>query len=271
MRPNETRKHGTHRQTPEPMSNLAKTRILFIFISISVITMGRLIDPQNGIFWGILAALCIIFCLYFLSDYHNARFFPGQKLEGSDPWGLIHTTAQLSQKAKILSPQIFVIPHKSFQTLAFGRSPSSGKIFFTESLLEKLNEQDIRAVLSYHIAGIKKHNTLIYNIASCLSGILSSTIFLQPLAWLILKLCTPPSNYFQTDKLASSYLKEPKDLATTLWKINSYMQAHPSEFNWWLSPLFIVNPLTKNNWFRYLNLQPSVEKRIEKLMGKFPI
>ena len=253
------------------MTNLNKTRLLFTFISLGIMTIGFQLGGQSGLVWGALLSLSIILCLYFLSDYHSSRFFPGQKLEGQDPWGLIKINNELSQKAQIPTPQIFVVPHHSLQTLATGRTTSFGKIFFTEPLLEKLNQQDLRAILSYHIAGIRRQNTLIYNIASCLSALLSSTIFLKPLAWLTLKLCAPSSSYFQTDKLASSYLNTPKDLATTLWKLEAYIQAQPSNFNWWLNPLFIVSPLTGNNWSRYLRVQPDVEERIEKLMGRFPI
>ena len=253
------------------MSSWTKTRLLFLSILLIFSLIGFQIGQGSGLFWGGVIALCIISSLYFLSDYHSSNFFPGNKLEGSDPWGLIQITTLLSQKAKIPPPQIFVVPHKSLQAMSTGRSASRGKIFLTELLLEKLNQRDLKAVLSYHIANIKKQNTLAYNIASCLSAILSSTIFLRPLAWLIFRFCVPPHSYFQTDKLASSYLREPKDLANTLWKLNSYTQTHPSKFYWWLNPLFTVSPLTEKSGSRYFTIQPCVEERIKKLTGRFPI
>ena len=253
------------------MSGSTKTWLLLLTLSAFFLVVGFLAGQQNGLFWGFIVSLGVNLWVYFWGDQRSAKLFPGQKLEGSDPWGVLHTTAQLSEKAYIPTPKVFVVNHSAPQSMALGRNSSRGKIFLTQGLLEKLDKKNLQSVLAYHIAGIKRHNTFVHNAASCLSSVLASTILLSPLGWFILKLCAWPNSYFQADKLAASYLENPKDLATALWKLNSYSQARPLKIGWWLSPLFIVNPLTRKDWSRYFIFQPNVEKRIEKLTGNFPI
>ena len=253
------------------MGNLAKTKLLFLLLSVLILVTSFLIGQIHGLFFGTLIALCINLLIYFLSDSYSAKLFPGQIIEGSDPWQILRITSKLSKKAHIPTPQVFIVPHNCPQSMAIGRHPSCGKIFLTQGLLEKLDEKGLESVIAYHVAGIKQQNTLIHNVAGCFSAALSSTIFLTPLAWLVMKFCSWPNNYFQTDQLAASYLKESKNLATTLWYLNSYSQTQPIKVPWWFSPLFIVSPLTQGERYCYISFQPSVEKRIEKLMGYFPI
>ena len=253
------------------MSNLTKTWLLLTTLSVVSLVVGFWLGKQDGLLWGLSISLSINLLIHFWGDQRSASLFPGQKLEGCDPWGALRSAKRLSKKAHIPTPRIFVVNNSSPQSMALGRNSFHGKIFLTRSLLEKLDKKGLEAVLSYHIAGIKRHNTFMHNAASCLGAIFISTIILSPLGWIILKLYTRPSSYFQADQLAASYLEDPKDLATTLWKLNSYSQSQPLKIWWWLSPLFIVNPLTPKAWFRYFTFQPNIETRIEKIVGYFPI
>ena len=253
------------------MGNLVKTWFLLMTLSIMFLVIGFFLGRQDGLTWGLSISLSINFLIYFWGDLHSTRLFPGEEIEGSDPWGVLQIVAQLSEKADIPPPRVFIVNKSPPQSMALGRSLSCGKIFLTQSLLEKLDKKSLKAVVAYHIAGIKRHDTFMHNVAGCLSSVFTITVILSPLGWVILKLCAKPQHYFQTDQLAASYLEDSKDLATTLWKINSYSQAQPLKIPWRLSPLFIVNPLTSQSWSRYFSFQPNVETRIKKLVGYFPI
>ena len=253
------------------MSSLIKAWLLLMTLSVISLVIGFYLGQKNGLIWGLVISLSVNLLIYFWGDQRSASLFPHQELEGNDPWGTIHTTAKLSQKARISVPRVFVVDNGSPQSMALGRHSSCGKIFLTQGLLDRLDKRSLESVLAYHIAEIKRHDTFMHNVASCLSAVLISTIVLAPLGWFILKLCAQPNSYFQADQLAASYLEDPKDLATALWKLHSYSQTRPLNTWWWLSPLFIVNPLTHRTFSRYLTFQPKVERRIERLLGSFPI
>ncbi len=253
------------------MGDLIKMTSPFVVPFTFIMAVGLVWGQHLGLILGFFISIGLVPFIYFWGDKCSARLFQGKKIEGQDPWGALQLVKNLSEKAHILPPRVFVVPHRIPQAMALGRTPSKGKIFLTQSLLEKLDKKGLESVLAYQIAAIKRRDTLVHSVSICLCIFLVNTLVLAPLGWLIFKLCIRPQHYLKTDQLATGYLGDSKILATTLWKLNSYAQVQSLDTPWWLSPLFIVAPLTSRSWTRYFSSQPPMKKRIEKLVGHFPI
>ena len=91
------------------------------------------------------------------------------------------------------------------------------------------------------------------------------------LSWFPLRWFYRRKHYLQQDKEAAKLLGKEDPLAEFLWKMSYFYQCEPLPFPPWQSHLFMVNPLTEKGSSRYFKVHPSVEKRIENLVGHYPL
>jgi heat shock protein HtpX len=95
------------------------------------------------------------------------------------------------------------------------------------------------------------------------------TLF-SPIGWLIIKPISTPISFFETDAAAAEILDSRFNLGKILWKLNGYAQAEPLKIPPCTSHLFITNPeplIMKN---AFLKIHPSIESRLQRLLGYFP-
>jgi heat shock protein HtpX len=102
-------------------------------------------------------------------------------------------------------------------------------------------------------------------------GFSIGTPIFAPVILLLVNLTLSRKSRFAADHLAADWIQSPETLARALWKLDSYSATIPLEVPLSDSHLFIVNPLTTHSWCRYFLRQPSVEQRIKKLLGYYPL
>lgn len=280
------------------MNSSTRAWAFIAFFSLGLIICGQMIAGREGLLWGLVLSLSINSVVYFYATKRILALFSSQKLEGRDPWGVLELTQKIAKKAKLPTPSVIIIKSSSPQSLALGHSWGDGKILLTDGLLDALSKSELETVIAYNIASIKKLDTLATLVTSSLCGaILSVSMFLDsllrwligakadnfspqshfftylvsPFCYTILKFTHNDANYYNTDKLAMTYVKDPKQYATALWKLQSYGQTKPLATSPAIAHMFIVNPLTNKGWSRYFLAQPAVNKRIKKLISYYPI
>jgi heat shock protein HtpX len=235
--------------------------------------------------------------VYFYGDIFIVRQFSGQDVEGHDPYGLTVMLKKLSRRAGMSVPWIRILPNPSLIAFSVGRNTKNSCIFVSQGLVDRLDKEEVEAVLAYELASIATHNTLASTIASGLMNglmIIPNIIdqgiswalsikweaqrrgqftvwFVVPLCLVILKLCIKESTPGEIDAVASEWLESKDLLAKTLWKLDSYSNTLPYRAPAALAHLFMVNPLTKKGWTRYFVHRMSTEHRIKKLLGYYPI
>jgi heat shock protein HtpX len=92
-----------------------------------------------------------------------------------------------------------------------------------------------------------------------------------PVVGLLLRLSIRPSFYLAADQLAAQLVNQPRELASALWKLESYSDTVPLKTPLSAAHVFIVSPLRESAWTRPLAAQPTTSLRIKKLIGYFPI
>ncbi|MCB0422910.1 MAG: hypothetical protein KDD61_18055, partial [Bdellovibrionales bacterium] len=97
------------------------------------------------------------------------------------------------------------------------------------------------------------------------------TSLFSPAISFLLRLTVSPNSYFLIDSLAASWIDSPKDLASAIWKLDTYSRTIPFNTTASTSHFFIVSPLTEKNWKRYFISHPNIETRIQRLIGYYPI
>lgn len=280
------------------MKGSTKTWTLLSALSLTLIMMSHAWAGRQGLLWGVIIALSINCIIYFYNELLLEGLFPGRVVEGQNPWGLIQTARHFSAKARIPVPRVVIYEHASPQALVMGRSWKSATLILTEGLLRALTPEERAAVIAYQISCIKKLDTLSFAAACAVSSLLFSvshlidliirgvigpkkdpdsrqnhlfSLLVAPLATLVVQVALGSHRYLANDRLAASWLDDPKVLARALWKLESYASTMRLEIPASTAPLFIVNPLTGHGWTRYFRVHPSVEKRIRNLIGYYPI
>lgn len=263
-----------------------------------VMVFGQRLGSRDGFVVSTIMALGIIGFILWHGDLRLWSWLEPRELEGQDPWGIRARLTQLSGRARVAVPRVFVIDDLSPQALAIGRTPRSGKIFLTQGLLTLLTSEELEAVLAYNLMCIKGRATLSFTIGSALAdavlGIGASvdwminwllgssraeparraqlaTWLVAPLAALLVRLSVGRQPYLQADLETSQLLGEGRTLASVLWKLQSYALTQPLKISPATSHFFIVNPLTANRWGRYFHAHPQIRERIQNLIGHYPI
>lgn len=278
------------------MNSSARAWTFLLAFSVLLLIVGHLLAGREGVLWSVVVSLSINSIIYFYGDQWLRGIYRGRTLEGQDPWGLNETVTRISQKARIPRPSVIILEREAPQAFSFGRNWRSGTLVLTEGLLNHFTREELEAIVAYQIASIQRMDTLMFSVASCFCGALlfctqtmdllvrwlvgakkgglQSQLFtyaFSPLAALVLRLCVNPRHYFAIDTLAAQWVSQPKTLANVLWKLQSYSSTVPFSAPAFTAHFFMVNPLTANGWTRYFRVQPSVERRIKKLVGYFPL
>lgn len=284
------------------MSHAFRAWSFLILFSLTLIVFGQVFFGREGLLIALVLTLAINAYVYFFEDERIIHLFKGRLIEGQDPWGVGGQLEAICKQMRVGRPRLFLIPGNAPQGLVVGRSISRSTVLLTEGFFRKLNPEERKAVLVYLLSNVKNYNTLAFCVGSFMvsallwiTGVLDLcfrilivekknprqaisqpfTRIIAPLAGAVLKLSLRPSFYFSADQMAASHLTKTqateRALAEALWKINAYAFSEPLNCPICTSHMFVVNPLTTQNWNRYFHAQPTADNRIRALIGHYPI
>ncbi len=269
----------------------------FLFcLSLFLTVAGYILLDRQGLIIGVGLALGINTLVFFYGDLRTLNLFGGERVLGQDPWNLLPLVKKLSAQMKLPPPEVYIVEHDTPQAFSVGRSWKSAKICLTRGLLKVFNAEEIEAVVAVELTRIERLDTFSFQVANAFSdGILMSAQFLDrvigfvvgagggnrrprvftkmayPFAALAVRLIVGPRNYLQADQEAANQIKNARGLAVVLWKLESYAATFPMEISPSMAHLFIVNPLTASKKPQYFRVQPSIQRRIEHLLGYYPL
>lgn len=261
-----------------------------------VLVFGQKLGHRDGLLISMAMALSIISLFLVYGDLRLMPRFKMVELEGKDPWRIRATLETLADQARLPMPRVYVIEDEAPQTLALGRTVKQAKIFFTSGLLKSFDEEELRAILAYHLMCIRSRATVAFTIASALADAVLSTgaavdwllgwlvgsgrsqrriqvttRLVAPLAAAFVHIAVGRRPYLDADLAAGRLLGKTQVLARVLWKLDSYSLTQPLKIAPALSHFFMVNPLTTNVWGRYFHAQPQARERIQNLVGHYPL
>jgi heat shock protein HtpX len=264
----------------------------------TLIVFGHTAGGRQGLLFALIVVLGINCFIYFYEDQRILNYFEGKIVEGQDPYGIQEIVKRLSIQARIPIPKIVMIENNCPQSLAVGRGLSHGTLLLTSGVFDKLSRSEIETLIAYQLATLRSLNTLAFTVgsflvSSCLlvteildqvvrtllvekkkeNSILTQffTRLLSPLVGCVLRLSVLKSFYYSADELTVQITGEPEKLAHVLWKLHFFSKTIPLNAPVHSAHMFIVNPLTDTPWNRYFHAQPDTAKRIERLVGYYPI
>ena len=272
-----------------------KTALLLGFMYALLCAFGSLIAGNTGVGWALVIASIFNFIMYFYSDRMVLSMYKAQQMsEGSHP-RVYNMVRDLCLDAGLPVPKMYLIQSKNANAFATGRNPNNASIAFTTSIINLLEEDELRAVAAHELSHVKNRDILIGTIAATLAMAIAYTadmirwsmywghsnrdkknqhwlvVFLSvifaPFIATLLRLAISRSREFLADESGAHMSHAPLALASALEKIHGspVMDGGESYAHASTAHLFICNPFKASSVLKLFSTHPSLEDRVKRL------
>lgn len=276
------------------MLNQLKTIVLLGLLTGLMLGAGWLFGGQNGLLIALAFSVLMNFGTYFLSDKIVLMMYRAREAKKSEYPELHEMVEDVSKKAGIPKPRVFIVPTQNPNAFATGRSPKHAVVACTQGILDLLGKDELRGVIAHEIAHIKNRDVLVMTVAATIAGVISylammarfAAIFgggrdsrdsgglfgllalaiVTPIIALILQLAISRSREYFADATGARTIRNPKALASALQKLELGSRRCPLRFG---SPatssLFIANPFSAGGIVALFSTHPPMAERIRRL------
>jgi len=235
--------------------NNAKTFFLMTAFLVVVVFLGFIVSRATGninyLYGFFLASLIMNFVSYYFSAYF-ALTTSGAEVADEQKYAELHTVVEnLSQKAHIPKPTVYVINDPGPNAFATGRNERNAAIAVTTGLLAMMNKSELEGVIAHELSHIRNKDILIMTVVVVLAGMLSmlANVVMQrslygddkesnvlttivtviaaivlPIAATLVQLSISRKREFAADATGALVTGYPEGLASALEKISTYTQ-----------------------------------------------
>lgn len=277
--------------------NNFKTGLLLTLLTVLLVVAGSVLGGQHGALIAFVFALLMNGGAYWFSDRVVLRMYKAGEVSEAEAPELYGIVADLTQRARIPMPRVYVIPSQALNAFATGRNPKHAAVAVTEGLLRILDRRELAGVLAHELSHVKHRDILIGTVAATIAGAISmlasmarwgamfggfsrdgdgrgGNIFVvlavsivAALAATLVQLAISRSREYGADAGAARLLGDPSGLITALRKLEQGAQRVPLASNPATAHLFIVNPLRGGGMNKLFSTHPPIEERIQRLQG----
>ena len=283
------------------MANQFKTVILLTLMTVFIMMVGRVLGGQQGMIIALVLAGAMNFFSYWFSDKMVLRMYNAQEVSPSEAPELYDMVSELTGRAGLPMPKVYIIPQESPNAFATGRNPEHAVVAVTQGLLKLMGREEIKGVLAHELSHIKNRDILIGTIAATMAGAVMmlanmakwSAIFggfrgnneegegggmigviamaiIAPIAAMVIQMAISRSREYLADSTAAQITGNPEGLAGALEKLGIYsgripMQAEPATAH-----MFIANPLSGRSLMSLFSTHPPIEERVARLRHQRP-
>ena len=272
--------------------NTTRTAILLAGLTALFVAVGFMIGGESGMLIALVIAIATNAFAYWNSDKMVLRMYGAQPVDArSAPelWGLIE---QLTHRAGLPMPKVYLIDTPQPNAFATGRNPENAAVAATTGLLRILNHQELAGVMAHELAHVKNRDTLIMTVTATLAGALSMLanfglffggnrsennsngianlllVILAPIAAMLVQFAISRTREYGADRMGAEICGHPLWLASALQKLEAGAKriANPAaDQNPATAHLFIVNPLHARSITALFSTHPSTEDRVREL------
>jgi heat shock protein HtpX len=260
-----------------------------------LLTAGGL---AGGAFLYAFVALAVLMNLagYRFSDRIALAASRARPLTESEAPGLHAAVDELSHRAGIPPPRLYLVPSEQPNAFATGRNLTRSVVAVTQGLLEQMPPEQARAVVTHELAHIRNRDVLVSSIAAMIAGAISvianllqfsflfgghddedagplgwigalATLVLAPIAAMLLQLAVSRQREYLADATAARLLGGGRPLADALETLERGTEAVPMAVNPAFASLYIANPLPRAGLAAHVSTHPPVHERVRRLRG----
>ncbi|GHE05592.1 heat shock protein HtpX [Defluviimonas sp. 20V17] len=267
-----------------------KTGILMAALTALFMGLGALIGGTTGALIALAVAAAMNVFTWWNSDQMVLRMHNAQEVNSRTAPELYGLVQQLSRKAGLPMPRVYVIETAQPNAFATGRSPEHAAVAASRGLLQSLSREELAGVLAHELAHIKHRDTLTMTVTATFAGAISmlanfafwfrtdrnntgligslAMMILAPLAAGLVQMAISRAREYEADREGGEICGNPLWLASALHRIEAFAGAsvndtaerHPATAH-----MFIINPLHALPRDRLFSTHPATENRVAAL------
>ena len=282
-------------------SNKRKSVLLVAMFVAIVLLLGWFIGEYTGYGYGSLVFAAIVSFVMALGSYYAgdkmALSVSGAKgpLKKEDNPYVYRMVENLAITAGLPMPKVYIIADSAPNAFATGRDPQHASIAVTTGIIERLENEELEAVIAHELSHIKNFDIRLMTVVVVLVGIISIiaqwflrfrifgsndredrgagpiialfgilTIIISPIIAQLIQLAISRKREFLADASGALLTRYPEGLARALEKISAYTAPMKSA-NSGTAHLFISNPFGKRNISNLFSTHPPIEERVKAL------
>ena len=276
-----------------------RTTILLAALTALVVWIGQMFGGANGAVIALVFAGAMNFFSYWFSDKIVLKMYGAQEISANDDPELYGIVRDLTARAGLPMPKVYIIPEETPNAFATGRNPQHAAVAVTQGIRRILNKRELAGVLGHELSHVKHRDILISSVAATLAGAISylaymaqwaaifgggsrdreeggSNIFsllfmmiVAPLAATLIQMAVSRSREYMADEGGAKVSGDPLALASALRKLEMGAQNIPLQVSDATANstahMFIVNPLTGAGLAKLFSTHPPMEERIARL------
>lgn len=277
----------------ETLMNTVKTGMLLAALTALFGVIGYMLGGANGMLIALGLAVATNLYAYWNSDRLALAAHHAVEVDERTAPDLVRMVRDLSQRAGLPMPRVYLIENPQPNAFATGRNPENAAVAATTGLLQMLSYDEMAGVMAHELAHIKNRDTLIMTVSATIAGaiatlaqfgflfggrgderpnpiVMLATALIAPIAAMIIQMAISRSREYDADRMGAEICGQPMALASALAKIaggaahipNMDAERHPAT-----APLFIINPLSGHGMDNLFSTHPATENRIAALQA----
>ena len=275
--------------------NTIKTGMLLAFLTALFMGVGYVVGGTTGMVIAFVIAAGINLFSYWNSDRIVLRMHHAREVDASTAPELHQMVRDLSSRAGLPMPKIYLIENPQPNAFATGRNPENAAVAATTGLLERLEPAEIAGVMAHELAHIRNRDTLTMTITATIAGAISMlanfafffggvrnnssnplgivgilvAAIVAPLAAMMVQMAISRTREYSADRTGAEISGDPRGLAAALAKISNsaaQIQNADAERSPATAHMFIINPLSGQRMDNLFSTHPATKNRIAKLL-----
>jgi heat shock protein HtpX len=283
------------------MRNNVKTAVLLTALAVILVGIGSLFG-STGLLIGLVLAIVLIGGSYWFSDKIAVRAAGAVPVSEADAPQLYGIVRDLTQRAGLPMPSVYISPAAQPNAFATGRNPEHAAVAVTQGLMQIVDQEELRGVLAHELSHVKNRDILITSVAATIAlgitllarmlmwGALLggmggggrdrngnflgaiALMILAPIAAGLLQMALSRSREFEADHSGAALIGDGEPLARALEKIDAYVKQIPMNVDPAHATAYIINPLSgkKVNFANLYSTHPPTEERVARLRHQQP-
>lgn len=271
--------------------NTTKTFILIAAMTALFATVGYFVGEQTGMMIAFGMAAVMNIGSYWFSDSIVLKMYKAQPVESGELFNLVQ---QLSERAQIPMPRVYIIDNPQPNAFATGRNPSHAAVAVNTGLMDMMTRDELAGVIGHELTHIKNRDTLTMTITATLAGAIGMLgnmammmgggrdenghtrnpiigiiiMIAAPLVASIVQMAISRTREYSADKGGAEISGNPMALASALAKLEGGARqiVNPTaEHNPATAHMFIINPLSGRGMDNLFSTHPNTQNRIAAL------
>src|SRR3954471_14727077 len=270
-----------------------RTTILMAALGGLLVAIGYGIGGIGAATIFLFMALAINFFSYFFSEKRGWARSRAKPIEEAEAPRLYQIVRELTTRAGLPMPRLYMIPQDQPNAFATGRNPKHSAVAVTRGITKLLSEDELRGVLAHELTHIRNRDILIQSVASAIGAAITylaymllwfggddesplgavaalAMFILAPVAASIIQLAISRQREYAADAGGAEICGNPESLASALLRLEQGAEAMPMQVNQAAEPLYIVRPFKGGGIAGLFSTHPPIEERVKRLRQMRP-